>query len=138
MVPPRDDPTIGDNEVLWRRVPPTPKYIVLDENTGLHKLSSAAFRDADMSVVLASEAVTLDSIRQGHEGFGVVAITAGLARALRQGMVRDPVEGEPAHALVVGEKPGSVRRALAKVARWTHRPPGYDEHSLPDPPADLG
>jgi hypothetical protein len=84
-----------------------------------------------MSVVLASEAVEPEVMLKGHEEYGVVAFTAGVARSKQQIVVRDPLPDQPAHALVLGRKTDSVRRALARAARWIVRPPGFDEASLP-------
>lgn len=136
-----DDRSISDRDVLWRRVPDWPSFIVEDKTTGYYRVASSAFdEDADdnpMSVVLAAEA-TLQSVLKNHESFGVVAFTAGFARQRGQIIVRAPADDQPAHALVVGRKTSGVRRAFARVARWIHRPPGHDERTLPDPPTDVG
>ena len=78
-----------------------------------------------MSVVLA-EAVGGRSgaeILTGHEGFALAAVSVGVVRACGLGVVRDPLESEPAHALVVGPKPKAVQRRLAKAAAWVVPPP---------------
>ena len=136
-----DDPTISDGDELWRRIPAWPSFIVEDKSAGHYRVASSAFDDdADgdpMSVVLAGEA-TLESVLHGHEGFGVVAFTAGFARRQGQIVVRAPEPDQPAHAKVVGRKTHGVRRAFARAARWIHRPPGCDQVTLPDPSADVG
>ena len=133
-----DDPTISDGDMLWRRVPDWPGFIVEDKTAGHYRVASSAFDDdadgAPMSVVLAAHAI-LELVLKGHEEFGVVAFTAGFARRQGQIVVRAPEEGQPAHAVVVGRKTHGVRRAFARVARWIQRPPGYDQDTLPDPPA---
>lgn len=58
-----------------------------------------------------------------HEGYGLAAITAGLARACGQGIARDLTPEEPAHAVVFGPKPKSVQRRLAKASVWILPPP---------------
>jgi hypothetical protein len=126
-----DDPTIPDAESLWRRVPRTPQHLVWDGNRGCFRVSSAAFDGDEMSVALASEAGTPDLMLGSHEEFGVVALEAGLVRSRQQIVVRDPLPDQPAHALVIGRKTDSVRRALARAARWVVRPPGFDRGSLP-------
>ena len=134
-----DDSSISDGDVLWRRVPDWPSFIVEDKTAGHYRVASSAFDDdADdpMSVVLASEA-TLESVLKDHEGFGVVAFTAGFARQQGQIVVRTPEDDQPAHAKVVGRKTHGVRRAFARAARWVHRPLGYDERTLPDAPVDV-
>jgi hypothetical protein len=62
----------------------------------------------------------------GTEGFALAAVTAGLARECGQGIARDPLPDQPAHALVFaqrGTKTKSVMRRLAKAARWVIEPP---------------
>lgn len=121
---PPDDPTIGDGEDLLRRIHPT--WVIEDQNIGGLRLSSAAFSDSPdgspMSIVLAmllaeQGRAHRDALR-GHPGYSLAAITAGLARELQQGVVRDPIEVEPAHGLVVGKKTGAVKRRFAAEARW--------------------
>ena len=134
-----DDPSILDGAILWRRVPNWPSFVIQDKSAGHYRVASSAFDDdaddADddpMSIVLAGDA-TLESVLKDHEDFGVVAFTAGFARGLGQIVVRAPEEDQPAHAKVVGRKTHGVRRAFARAAHWVHRPPGYDELTLPNP-----
>src|SRR3712207_3468851 len=116
-----DDPTISDDDLLWRRVPDWPNFLDEDKTSGHYRVASSAFDDdADgdpMSVVLAAEA-TVESVLEGHAAFCVVAFSAGFARR-RQGqiIIRAPEEDQPAHARVVGRKTHGVRRAFARVAR---------------------
>ncbi len=121
---PPDDPTIPDDAVLWRRVPPN--FYVPDERLGRSRPSSMAFENSrdgsPMSVVLASEARSVEAVLQGHEGYGLVAITAGLARACGQVVTRDPLPEEPAHALVAGAKTSAVKKRFAREARTIVEP----------------
>ena len=124
-----DDPTIEDEAALWRRIPPW--HFVFDTNLRRWRPSSAAFdNDPDgqpMSVLLGEEVTGAGrdpvSVLSGHTGFALAAVAAGLTRACGQAVVRDPLPGEPAHALVVGPKPKSVQRRLAKSAVWVVPPP---------------
>jgi hypothetical protein len=126
-----DDPTIGNDVPLWRRIPPW--HIVFDENLGIWRPSSAAFEDhpdgSPMSVVLGQEVLadgrTPDSVLEAHEGFGLVSIGAGLARENHQGITRKPLPEEPAHAEVFGKKTGGVKRAFAKKCCWIIVPPKW-------------
>lgn len=123
----KDDPTISDDADLWRRIPP--RHIVLDENIGDIRPSSAAFENdldgAPMSAYLAEECIDPQIALASHEGFGLVAITAGLARECNQLIVRQPVPGPPGHVVIVGAKTDSVRKKFARAAakRWVLRPP---------------
>lgn len=128
-----DDPTIGHEAPLWRRVPP--RHFVFDENRGAWRPSSAAFDDhpngTPMSVVLGQEVLDAgrspESVLIGHEDFGVVSFTAGFARANKQGIMRKPLPAEPAHAEVFGQKTRGVRRAFAKNCEWILSPPTDDD-----------
>jgi hypothetical protein len=131
---PADDLFPSDDIILWRRVLLSPSYIVPDGNTGKFKVSSGAFDDVDMSVAIAERAQTTSYLLRGFETSGVVSFSTGFARVEQGQVVKyDPQPDDPAHALVVGRKSSKVRRAFARVARWAHRPLGYDEQSLPDP-----
>ena len=120
-----DDPTIPDGAVLWRRVPPW--HFFYDENLGRVRPSSAAFDDdtdgEPLSIVLAAESDGPERVLAGHAGYALAAFTAGLARECNQGIARDPLPDEPAHALVFGRKTRSVRNRLAQSATWVVPPP---------------
>jgi hypothetical protein len=120
-----DDLTIPDEADLWRRIPTW--HIVRDENSGQIRPSSAAFDNdpdgAPMSVVLAAEAENPQTALAGLTGFALASFKARTARDCNQGIVRDPLPNEPAHALVFGTKTKSIRRRLAKEATWVVPPP---------------
>jgi hypothetical protein len=123
-----DDPTIANDAILWRRIPSW--HVIFDENLGLRRPSKAAFEDhpngSSMSVVLAEEVAlsgrTAEDVLRGYEEFALAAITAGLAREKNQGVVREPLPEEPAHAVVFGRKTASVKRALARGTHWVLPP----------------
>lgn len=102
-MPPRpDDSSIGDNEILWRRVHPT--QIDLIAETGLPDVSSGTFSTREeVSISIASEGVLEDFVRDYPE-HSVIEFTAGAARALGCTVVRDPQPNDPAHALVCGTR----------------------------------
>lgn len=124
-----DDASVPDQAELWRRVPPW--HVIFDANVGRTRPSKAAFdNDEDgspMSVVLADLVLqsgrTAPQIVAEHDRFALAAFTAGLARSKHQGVARDPLPAEPAHALVFGKKTDSVKRALAKGSKWVVHPP---------------
>ena len=124
-----DDPTILDEDGLWRRIPP--RHLIFDENLRCVRPTSAAFEDhpngTPMSVLLEKtilrEGRGPEDAVQRHEGFSLGAITAGLARECRQRVARDPLPDEPAHALVCGKKTKGVRRTFAKQVEWVIPPP---------------
>ena len=116
-VPHQDDPTIAEGEVLLRRVHPA--QIVSDE-AGQPRISSAAFKDPELSVdlhsVLSEAGYSVNFTLRDHPAYGLASITAGQVRAANQLVCRDPLPSNPAHALVVGNKTSSVARQLAKLA----------------------
>lgn len=124
-----DDPTILDGAELWRRIPPW--HFIKDENLGQIRPSKAAFDNhpngSPMSVVLADVVAEAgrgpDAVLAGHKGFALAAITARLARECQQGIAREPLPDEPAHAMVFGKKTDGVKKRLARGAHWVVPPP---------------
>jgi len=123
-----DDPSILNDDELWRRIPPW--HVVEDGNRGGKRISKAAFEDhpdgSPMSVVLADEVKATGrdahSIVEGYEEFCLASVTAGLARDLNQGVMRKPLDDEPAHAEVFGKKTDGVRKGFAREAVWVIGP----------------
>jgi len=123
-----DDATIGDEAQLWRKIPPW--HIVEDKNQGGKRISKAAFEDhpdgSPMSVVLGDDVLASGgepaSVIAGLDGFRLASVTAALARSLNQGIVRKPLEKEPAHAEVFGRKTDGVRKKFARAAVWVIGP----------------
>ena len=103
---------LSDDELLWRRIHAS--HITSDG-----RVSSAAFSPNRMSVDLAS--LQLDMSITLRDGAGVAEIETAAARDLGQEVVGDPLPVNPAHALVVGDKPKRVRRALRDAARFVDR-----------------
>lgn len=120
----RDDPTIADDAILWRRI--RPDWIVFDQNTGRYRPTSQAFHDSrgghPMSVHLAEIAQRPEVVLAGQEGYGLVSFTSGLAREMSQAIVRDPTPNDPSHALVAGRKTGAVSSRFARESVWIVEP----------------
>lgn len=127
--PPEDDGTISDETDLFRRVPPDHYKLVAGEFV----LRDGAFKNFPhperkrMSVVLGDTLTDAgrepESVRSPEQSnFGVVAISAGEVRAEEQRIERSPLDEEPAHGDVFGEKPGARRKRFARVARWVVYP----------------
>ncbi|HEX8843078.1 MAG TPA: hypothetical protein VF791_00330 [Pyrinomonadaceae bacterium] len=119
-----DDTNIPSDSVLWRRIPPW--HYRYDENVGDKRPSTASFEDdmdgAPMSAYLAEECREPEVALEGHEGFGLVAFTAGFARELGLKIVRQTVPGPPGHVVIVGKKTDSIRKKLKKKSEWVRRP----------------
>ncbi|MGH8902784.1 MAG: hypothetical protein ACRDYA_14185 [Egibacteraceae bacterium] len=115
---------VEDTTQLWRRIPPW-HWVSKDDRP-----SSAAFDDdrdgGAMSVLIADQILACgDSIDRGlagHEDFGITMLTAAFVRGLGLDVRHDPTPDEPAHALVVGRKSKTIRRAMAKHAVCVRRP----------------
>jgi hypothetical protein len=119
-----DDLTILDDDELWRRI--HYKQWIRDDKLGRVRPTSKAFQSpsdgSPMSVVLAKEHSNPESYLEKYEEPALASITAGLARECSQGVAREPLPDEPAHAVVFGRKIQSVRRRFAKEASWVIPP----------------
>jgi len=124
-----DDETIESDWRLFRRI--SPQWLVPD-GAGGRRLSSAAFQNhptnplafsVHIERVLQELGLPYDSLVAGHTGYSVVAITAGLVRQHNQKIQRVADVTDPAHAHVLGAKPGSVKKAFAEAAVWVIPPP---------------
>jgi len=123
-----DDPTIENDSPLWRRI--APEQVIYDEKLGRYRPTSDAFQNhrngTPMSVVLGQEVLAAgrapESVLAGRESFSLVSITAGLAREKGQGIQRDPLPEEEAHAEVFGKKTKSVQKAFYRASTWVLPP----------------
>lgn len=123
-----DDPAIGDGVRLFRRIHPA--HVVPDEDSGTMRVSTAAFRDLELSVDVESVMIELGLSAEwciaNRSGFRLVSLRAGGCRELRQLVCLDPVTDpgaeNPAHGLVYGEKTRAVQRELRDLAIWVIPP----------------
>lgn len=120
-----DDRNIPNAERLFRRIPRT--WVQWDES-GSVGISSAAFKDEELSINLESVMVRdgrqpVDAIRDRPD-CGLAAITAGHARSLNQAVCPDPQPEEPAHGVVYGQKKHrGIGGKLRDGAAWVINPP---------------
>lgn len=128
MSPGVDDRSVLDGDPLWRRL--RPEHVVPDGQGGW-RASSAAFSNSSdgtgMSVTLGREAETAGIDARRALGrfplFGLASVSAGICRTHEQAIQRDPTVDDHHHALVNGDKPRRIQRALAKAATLLVRPP---------------
>jgi len=122
-----DDPSILGDERLFRRIPPT--WVDWDER-GNSRISSAAFKDEELSVnlesVMARDARPPEDAIRNYPGYGLAAISAGHARSLNQAIAPDPQPDEPAHGVVYGKKRGRIGGQLRDGATWVVTPSQRD------------
>jgi hypothetical protein len=116
-----DDPTVSGDMVLLRRIPPKGDRVQWDAD-GKPTPSSQNFKDKDneLSTYIAAEA-TEEQVLAGHEGFGLVRITAGKVRELLGTtfiLCRDTSDPIPGHVLVCGNFTDGIAKKLKKAADW--------------------
>lgn len=124
-----DDPAIQDADQMLRRIPPW--HIVPDANSGGRRPSSAAFEDDDdgapMSMyrrtVIDATGGNFKRVMVGHIGYGLVGLSAGDLRGRDQTVHSDPLEDEPAHAVICGPKTDGNRKFFYRRSVWVVAPP---------------
>jgi hypothetical protein len=123
-----DDESIEQATELWRRV--TRDQIIHDQNLGVWRPTSAAFSDSSDGTPMSVDIASIIRSRGGDErtaiaqypGLFLVSLTAEQVRAKQLGVCRSPQPDNPAHAYVFGDKTKSIRKYLAKSARWVVAP----------------
>ncbi|HJT75633.1 MAG TPA: hypothetical protein VJ739_00370 [Gemmataceae bacterium] len=131
----QDDPSLAGHILLYRRIPPWAERVTWDENDTPHA-SSFNFKDdeSELSVHLASE-TTPDAILAGHDGFGLVQLTAQQAReACGAGIILCRCAEEPAHGhvLICGKISGGAAKKLSRAAVWVEG--RWPQRDPPSPP----
>ena len=120
-----DDSSIRDEVDLFRRIHPD-HHLHWDYNLGCRRVTSGAFDDPELSVVLGDTLAELRrepiTILDRFEGEFLVRFTAGTARGAQQRVCRDSDPDEEAHGLVVGRKTGATKRALREASLWVVQP----------------
>ena len=123
MDSPRDDPSINDDDSVYRRIPAD--WAILDDNLRRFRPSSQAFTqggaDGLVSVYLASETSPDAVMSEGRQAY-LVEVGVGAIRDLGLGVIRSPDTGGPGHCDITGRKTRSVRNHIAMQAQWV---PGY-------------
>jgi hypothetical protein len=112
-----DDPSITDDEVLWRRIIPS---WIHREPGGKVRPGSVAFLDrlsGELSVHIASLTTPEQALKDRPDD-SLVAIPAGYPRSLGFAIVRDPKPDDPSHALICPSPKGARASKLAEKATW--------------------
>jgi hypothetical protein len=116
---PEDDASIGNDEILLRRV--AENSIHWDKE--LHRLrpSTSTFKqdgpDGLVSVYLSSETTPASVASGGPEKY-LASIEAGFLRAQRLGIIRDPTSWGPGHCVITGRKTRGKLYPIACEAQW--------------------
>lgn len=116
----QDNVSIPHEEKLFRRIHLT--FLVPDEDTGLARVSSGAFKDTEMSVNIASALLDTGSsvatCVAAHPNHRLVSLTAADARSLGQSICRDPLPDDLSHGIVHGQKNRRIANDLRLRAVW--------------------
>ena len=121
-----DDPAILDTESVLRRIPPW-HYVRKDGSTE-RIVSSAAFEDDEddgspMSTARENLVEHVEDYVRPFAGFGVARIPVQVARATRQRVTQiPPIDQEPEHTWVAGDKTHGVRKKLRDAAPLVIKP----------------
>jgi len=107
---------VADDEALWRRVHSTQ---LVPDGSGAKRVSSAAFKDPEMSVDrrLIREACGQGVVDSLGSSAALAEVSAGACVARGQECRPDPLVENPSHALVVGKKTKPTAQALAAAAQ---------------------
>jgi len=124
-----DDPSIKDEDLLWRRILNVPQWVTQNPAGG-YRVSSAVFIDDYTGEVSVHQAklTTQERALRGRADDGLVEIEAGFPRALGQIVASDPTKDDPSHALICpppGQSKGQRKanaRKMAEAARWLLKP----------------
>ena len=121
-VPAGDDPSIGPDTELWRRIPPW-QWVRDDSVPAGHRPSTDSLDDLELSVVIAAECTGgVETLLEGHDDFGVASFTVAEVRSRGWGVVRAADESLPGHAHVTGRKTKGQRSSLVKTCRMLREP----------------
>ena len=117
----QDDPTLGGDLLLLRRIPPWADQVTWGED-GTPTPSSMNFKDKadELSVNIAQE-TTVEAVLSGHDGFGLSQFTARHVREACGSKVilcRCTEEPEEGHVLICGKVSGGAAKRLQKCAKW--------------------
>lgn len=122
----RDDPSISDEERLWRRI--WPNHVSKSKDPIIPQ--SRAFRDNHTGEVSVHRAdlITPEDALAEYPTHYLVEITAGQVRALGEyAVVADPIVDDPSHALILPSPTRGDAKRLARQAQWI----------VPDDPLDI-
>jgi hypothetical protein len=116
----QNDPAITNESRLFRRIHPS--QLVWDDETGLARVSSGAFRDLDLSIsieaILTIHELTFEHCLALFQNYKLVSLTAQNGRDNQQIVCSDPTEDEPSHGLIFGTKTSRVRNNLRDASKW--------------------
>jgi hypothetical protein len=126
---PQDDDSVSNPCRLFRRI--THQHLApAGDQPGGVRISSAAFQSSSdgsgVSVSIEDRMIELGigpgDLLEDHPGAFLAFITAGTARELGKGIVREPTDDDPAHGNLTGPDTSGIRKRLARAAQWEQGP----------------
>ncbi|HRQ73241.1 MAG TPA: hypothetical protein PLU35_09460 [Phycisphaerales bacterium] len=120
-----DDPTIPPSCALLRRI--YPEWVVSDDNAGGQRISSAGFKDTEISVHigddLAAMGLSPEVVVERYPDYDLAAIHAATAREMGQRVYREHKPDQLCHGIVAGKKSKATaeRMAAEATANWVVR-----------------
>ncbi len=128
----QDDPTILDEDRLFRRVQASPSQLVTEAD-GSRRPSSAVFKAIELSVniesVMIAQGRAPEEMLSGTSASFITSIAAGTIRRYdiekkeSHPIVRDAEPpNDPAHGLVLGKKSGAFANAMCRSHIWIVAP----------------
>jgi hypothetical protein len=117
---PQDDPTIPDNDRLFRRVR---RNQLFTEGDGTKRPTSAVFKNPELSVNIESlmfqQKRPPEDTLTGYPGDCLTSVTAGQVREHEYPIVKDcEPPNDPAHGLVLGKKTNTFANAMVRAHQW--------------------
>ncbi len=118
-----DDPNIGDNELLLRRVSPKQINPALGSQ-GPPPLPSLAFTSNAVPISVDRKSLTtLKKVVANYPEHSVLEVSARAVREAECIVVSDPLPDNPAHALILGNGPDNhlkkkEAKAIAQKSNW--------------------
>jgi hypothetical protein len=117
-----DDGSIADDHDLLRRV--RPDQVIDDQNLGIRRPSSAAFKDpklsADSEHILSQSGLDWRVSLQSHAGYSLARLKAGVPREQGLPVIHKPLESNLAHVEVHGKKTQGIANSLVASCSWAH------------------
>ena len=130
MTSPQDDPSIGNDETILRRVAHDQQFF--DHRVGRVRPATNAFLqdgpEGLVSVYLMSETTPAIAASEGSQEY-LAAVRVGTLRANGLGIIRTPESGGPGHCDITGRKTRGRLNRIVRQAEWA---PGYAPPDGPD------
>src|SRR5271165_3623011 len=123
--PRQDDPSILNDDRLFRRVRPNQ---LVPEPDGSQRPSSAVFKPPELSVNIESLMIQQgrppEDALSKYPGEYLTAVTAAQVRVFGHPIIKDTEPpNDPAHGLVLGKKRSSFANAMTRQHQWIVPPP---------------